>query len=379
MKPADRIVAALEGRKTDRIPTLSLLADPNIANQVTGRKPFPVLSFLKSPVGSRLLDRQAARINRLADLGVFGVNDLGARINFEMGFDAFMPCYWRFQVRNSREAQDVFGRAWNIVDDGHGNPYLMYNRGLLKTPEQWRQWPLPEVASYATRAARMYRVLRYRWGEKIALVPLVGPGIWENAWQPIGFPEWVVLLRRDPGFAREVIRYYTTLTVAMVESYCHAGAPAICYGDDLAYKSGPMLSPKQLAELLGDACRQITATAHRLGRPIFIHSCGNSTQLLPLFQEWGFDGAHAFEPTAGNDLAAARSQVGSRFCLVGNIDVSHILTEAERGEVEQAVSEAIRKASGGGFILAPAHSHGDIRVRNVLWMLEAALRRGATG
>ena len=61
---------------------------------------------------------------------------------------------------------------------------------------------------------------------------------------------------------------------------------------------------------------------------------------------------------------------------MGNIDVTHILTEGSRAEVEQAVDETIRKASGGGFILAPAHTHADINVRNVGWMMEAARRGG---
>lgn len=376
MTPEDRIVAALEGRGTDRVPTLSLFADPNIVNQVMGWKPSPILPFLKSRAGSRFVDRHGERLSRLADLALFGLNDMAARINYKMGFDAYLACYWRFGLRNSREIQDAFGRVFSLVDDAHGNPYFMYKEGLLKTPDQWRKWPRPEVAKYVRNAARVIRLLMRKWKNKIAIIPFVAPGVWENAWQPMGFSEFVVQTKRNPTFVREVINYFTNLNVAMVESYCHAGAPAVCYGDDLAYKAGPMLSPDMLDRLFGDAFRQITATAHRLGRPIMIHSCGNSNQLLDLFNAWGFDGAHAFEPTANNDLESARLKVGQRFCLVGDIDVTHILTEASKEEVEQAVEQAIRKASGGGFILAPAHTHADICVHNVGWMMDAARRYG---
>ena len=374
MTPEDRIVAALRGRDTDRVPTLSLFSDPNIVNQVMGWKPSPILPFLKSRAGSRLVDRHAERISRLADLALFGLNDMGARINYKMGFDAYLACYWRFSMRNSRELQDAFGRVFSLVDDAHGNPYFMYKEGLLKTPDHWRKWPRPEVAKYARDAARVFRLLRHRWKDRIAIIPFAAPGVWENVWQPMGFSEFVVQTKRDPGFVQEVISYFTNLNIAMVESYCHAGAAAVCFGEDLAYKSGPMLSPEMLDRLFGNAYRQITATAHRLGRPIMIHSCGNSNELLDLFMDWGFDGAHAFEPTAENDLESARKKVGARLCLVGNIDITHILTDANKEKVEQAVKEAIRKASGGGFILAPAHTHADICVQNVAWMMDAAHR-----
>ena len=37
VKPEDLLYAALDRRHTERVPTLSLLADPNIMNQVLGR------------------------------------------------------------------------------------------------------------------------------------------------------------------------------------------------------------------------------------------------------------------------------------------------------------------------------------------------------
>ena len=67
-----------------------------------------------------------------------------------------------------------------------------------------------------------------------------------------------------------------------------------------------------------------------------------------------------------------RQKFGDRLCLVGNIDVTRILTHASRQEVEASVRDAIEKSKGGGFILAPAQTHSEINVRNVRWMLEEA-------
>jgi len=84
--------------------------------------------------------------------------------------------------------------------------------------------------------------------------------------------------------------------------------------------------------------------------------------------------AASVEPTAGNDLAAARQKVGDRLCLIGNIDISHVLVDGTREEVTTAVEEAVRDSAGGGFILAPTHTSSDIRIENIRWMIDAARR-----
>jgi uroporphyrinogen decarboxylase len=372
MDPEERLFAALSGGKPDRIPSFSLMMDPNIYNQVLGREPSGVMRFLSSDFGSSFVDRHAGAISKFYNAALLGFASESARINYLMGFDGIWFEYWRIRLRNHAEFEDAFGRLHDIVDDGYGNPYFMYRDGLVKSPEDWRNRALPGFAEYAVTGARMYRILRAVWRKKIAIIPFIGPGLWENSWQPMGFATFVSYMRKDPAFVREMVDYYTTLAVSVADAYCRAGARVLSYGDDLAYKSGPMISPAKLEELYGDGYRRITETVHRYGARIYIHCCGNTNDLVEKFVEWGFDGAHAFEPTADNDLAEARGKVGDRLCLVGNIDVTHILVDATKEEVEEAVRKAVEDSAGGGFILAPTHTHASINVQNVRWMMDTA-------
>jgi len=367
------LYAALEGRPTGAVPTISMLADSHVSNQVLGKTgPGKLLPFLNSARGGAIVDRFAAPISRLFNLGMFGFGNQAARVSHSLGFDGIMLFYWRGKLVSHKEIEDVFGRRFDIVDDGFGGAYMMYRGGTLETPEEWRAYPHPEIAAYARAQALIYRAWRRIWNDRIAVVPFVGPGLWENSWQPMGFSRFVVLMRRDPTFVREVVGYFTALTVAVVDSYCRAGARIIAFGDDLAYRSGPMLSVAQLEDYYGDGFRQVTAAAHRHGAKIIIHCCGNTEDLLESFIEWGFDGAHAFEKPAGNSLAAAREKVGDRLCLVGDIDITRTLVDAPRDEVEADVKQAIEDSRGGGFILAPAHTHPAISAQRVGWMLDAA-------
>jgi uroporphyrinogen decarboxylase len=370
----ERLYRALGGEKTDRIPTLSPFADPNIINQALGTKPLPVLRYLASEHGGNFVDRHHAGINRFFKPGMYFFANAAVKANLKMGFDGTWMGYWRLGLRSSRDLEEAFGRLFDIVDDGYGNPYMMYSDGLINGPDEWRAYPRPSIAEYAQSSMNLFRFLRRAYRGKIAIVAFIGPGVWENSWQPMGFARFVALMRRDSEFAREVIDYFTTLSVATVDACGKAGARVMGFGEDLAYKSGPMVSPAMLDDFFADSYRQITTTAHRHGARIYIHCCGNSYELLDRFVDWGFDGAHAFEPTAGNDLAAAREKVGDRLCLVGNIDISHVLIDGTREEVEAAVEKAVKDSRGGGFILAPTHSTGDIRLENVRWMLDAARR-----
>jgi uroporphyrinogen decarboxylase len=110
---------------------------------------------------------------------------------------------------------------------------------------------------------------------------------------------------------------------------------------------------------------------------IVVHSCGNVIALLEWFAECGFDGVHALEPTAGVELARAKEMVGDRLCLVGNIDITHILVDAVKDEVFEAVRNSIKAAGqGGGYMVAPTNSHQSMSVDRLRWMLEAVKKYG---
>jgi uroporphyrinogen-III decarboxylase len=62
---------------------------------------------------------------------------------------------------------------------------------------------------------------------------------------------------------------------------------------------------------------------------------------------------------------------------MGNIDITHILVDASKEEVFEAVRQAIREAGkGGGYIVAPTNSHPDMNLERLRWMVEATDKYG---
>ena len=71
------------------------------------------------------------------------------------------------------------------------------------------------------------------------------------------------------------------------------------------------------------------------------------------------------------DLGKVREQVGHKLVLVGNLDVSHLLVNGSREEIELAVKKAIRDAAVS--YRPPTLISAWTRLE---WMTEATLEHG---
>ena len=377
----ERVTAALELREPDRVPTFDLMNEYSTDNEVLQKRPIPLGSVLASPIGARLMDRLFALpgSSALLDMEMERFANLGAAAAVKMGYDsAWIPYFPVLRFRDSKTITDLFGRVNDVTMDEKGNlGNPIYREGLIKSPADWYALDKKPILRLPGKVNTAFRKMQARFGDRLFIFGFCNYGLFESAWQPMGLERFVVAVRKEREFIRRVIRFYEDLYCLMLEAEADAGLPAAVYTDDLSYRTGPMLNPRLLEELFGDSYRRITETAHTLGMKIIIHACGNTYELLEWFADCGFDGVHPIEPTAGMELARAKAMVGKRMCIIGNIDVSHILVDGTREEVFEAVRRAISDAGqGGGYILGPDHSHPGISVERLRWMVEAAREYG---
>ncbi|OQY22549.1 MAG: hypothetical protein B6I35_05785 [Anaerolineaceae bacterium 4572_32.2] len=343
----ERTTAALNLQQPDRVPIFSCTEEQNQIYEILGEQDSAVpLNLIQEGVTGALFKLAAPLINASGwfnrELEKFMNKKVEADI--AMGYDCSWLMYSAiFKIRDNRQATDIYGRLYDFVADGDGNlDTPMYRSGLLTTPEKWDAWSHPDPDKLHKSMRRVYAGLQRSYGDRIYLMGS-----------------------------------YETLYLAAVHAAADAGMPGFVYSDDMGYKSGPQTSPRALDEFFGPSLRRIAATAHKRGLKIIIHSCGNIYQLLDLFVDWGFDGVHSLEPTAGIDLAEVKRRVGDRMCIFGNLDISHVLSHGTRSEVEEAVRYALRAAGqGGGFIMAMTNSHYGVKVENTRWMIEFTHRYG---
>jgi uroporphyrinogen decarboxylase len=173
------------------------------------------------------------------------------------------------------------------------------------------------------------------------------------AYMAMGFERFFVRIMTDAAFAHRLLENRTQWCIAQYQRARELGAEVLVLGDDVAFRDGPMISPRMYREfVLPYHCRIVAA----LDVPVIWHSDGDIRSLLPMAIEAGFVGVHGLEPAAGVDLAEVKREYGRDLALVGNLDISVLAgddADAVRRELDRCMAQG---APGGGYMLASCNS-----------------------
>ena len=101
--------------------------------------------------------------------------------------------------------------------------------------------------------------------------------------------------------------------------------------EDMAYKTGPMISPDFMKNHFVPRYRRITKTFRDGGVRLFMMDCdGNIEKILPLLNDSGIDGIYPCEMAAGSDPLMLRRMFPG-ISLAGGIDKRALITEGREG------------------------------------------------
>ena len=128
-----------------------------------------------------------------------------------------------------------------------------------------------------------------------------------------------------------------------------AGADGILSCCDVAYKSGPFISPAMMDEFFFP---YLNRWAESLGPVISIwHTDGNLKPVLDRIIESGVSAIQCVDPLADMDIVEIKKACDGKLALIGNIDSGLLETGSAddvRGEVRRVVEGC---KYGGGFVL----------------------------
>jgi len=379
------VLAALNLEEPDRVPCHTILIDANNVDEILGKPQITDFDTL-AQVKRDNPDNWAEEISNLVENVETSIFSRCVEAATDIGLDCMqvgiVPVEFIDDPNDNRDLmKDIFGRVWEARNnEGNFNPYYLY--GTLNSNEKWKEIKEniegPMTEKYTKMVKKFYRRINKKHKDKIFVAVTNDlAGVFESASQGMGMVYYSKMLHKKPNFIKEVHEVIAEFTAACYRGYMDAGAELFIESGDLAYHTGPMMSPKRFYELLLPAYKIITDTVHERGCKIVLHTDGQITPLLDFIVDCGFDGLQSLEPTAGVDLALVKKKVGDKLCLMGNIDVAHVLTYGTKEEVYDAVKFAIRTAGiGGGFIVSAANMHPAIKVQNLRWMVEATRKFG---
>jgi len=381
----ERILAVLNLEEPDRVPCHTILIDANNVDKILGKPQITDFDTFEE-VKRDNPDNWVKEMSALVESVETSVFSRMVEAAIEIGLDCmqvgFVPVEFIDDPNEERNLlKDPFGRIWEARDnEGNFNPYYLY--GTTNSIEKWKEVKEnlkgPMTEKYTKFVKKFYRRINKKHKDKIFVAVTNDlAGVFESASQGMGMAFYSRMLHKDPNLIKEVHEVIAQFTKDCYMSYMDAGAELFIESGDLAYKTGPMMSPKKFYEVLLPAYKMITDAVHERGGKIVLHTDGRVTQLLDFVVDCGFDGLHSLEPTAGVDLAFVKKKVGDKLCLMGNIDVAHILVDATKEEVYDAVKYAIKTGGpGGSFVVSAANMHPGVNVPNLRWMVEATKEFG---
>ncbi|MFN0169230.1 MAG: uroporphyrinogen decarboxylase family protein [Bryobacteraceae bacterium] len=335
MTRRERVMCAVAGGTPDRVPYCELGIDEPIACQLLGR---------------------SIRQDKVSEAGEYADNpvDVEKDLSRAVGRDNI-----RYNFCPPIPAEKHVGEG-NI---------LFYGDGQIKSKSDLDKLVLPDPDDDRLYApAREFLAKR----EDFAVCAACRLGI-SPTYLCMGQEFFSLALYDEPDLVEEVLRRYTEWSAKVMARISTMGFDLIWTADDIAFKTGLLLSPKMFRERILPHIRKV---AEAITIPWIFHSDGNLTAVLDDIVDLGIAGLHPIEPDA-MDIRDIKKRYGKRICLAGNVNV-HTLACGSTEQVEEEVKGLLRDvAPGGGYIMTSGNSLASYcKVGNIRAMMATLERYG---
>ena len=276
-----------------------------------------------------------------------------------IGIDNSFGYPWQEIERTSESivARDQWGVLTRNWIDHRSTPELL--DFSIKSKAQWDQEKArltPDPARVDWEAVRRQHDSLRKQGKFICISAIPG---YEATWRKIGPEPLLMAIAEDPAWVIDMYEYDAEMIVGMAKLYVDRGFDfdGAWLWDDLAYKNGPLFSPKAYRSQLQPFHKRMNDYFHSQGWPVILHSCGNVTSLVPGIIEAGFDCLQPLEVKAGCNLAAFIREYGRDLSFMGGVDVRTFFAEDE-AEMEREVRAklAIGMTNPRGYVFHSDHS-----------------------
>ena len=183
--------------------------------------------------------------------------------------------------------------------------------------------------------------------------------IFTLSWMLMGFQNFSLKLMLETDLVTDVFRKVAEIQFSALEKILKKNyVGGVWVVDDVAFGTGPMLSPEHLREHVFSWYKKMADRCHQEDRLFLMHSDGDLSTLMEDIIDTGVDVLHPIDPHC-MDIFETKRRYGDRICLVGNVS-NEMLRSGSVEEVKAYTKELIRKcAPGGGYMVSAGNSVPD--------------------
>lgn len=355
MTSKDRLAAAMSGVRPDRVPVMCQLSIGHMLLR-TGASParfwHSAGDFVEGLLALRALygfdgilvslyghapdwDRRIASVSHAPE---------GDRIVWKNGDETFYPPDDLPIVRPA--GGGAVRPAFDRFDPDSlppGPPDIPVSQGLRFALD--RDHPFDAVTETVRRAGRDFSV----HGEVTS--PL------DHVLDLFGFEQAMLGFHDDPGRAAAVLERFTAGIIGVAEGLAATGVDAIKISSPFA--GAGFLSTAYYRTFVLPYEARIARAIEAAGARAYLHTCGDINDRLELMAGSGVSGIECLDPPPLGrvDLADAKTRVGGRIFIKGNIDPVHVLLAGDRAAVRAAARRCLEAGRPGGrYVLSTACS-----------------------
>ena len=343
-----RVVTTLEHEEPDRVPLAEVVVDYEIMSQFLG------YTVTDEDVAAQVAFWTKAGYDFIPlTVGVMRPGGITKDSRISKVIEEFL-------LRDGQEADA--NDAWNI-----------WARPRIHTEADCEAFPWEALAQLDLR--RFHEVQAYL-PEGMKIIATSGK-IFTTAWMLMGFENFALNLKRNPGFTRRVIQQVAQIQLDGIKAISTIpNVAAIWAVDDVTCGTGPIISPGDLRRELFPWYEEFGRLCHEHAQYFFFHTDGVLWDILEDLIALGIDALHPIDPTC-MDIVEVKERLRGRVCIIGNIS-NQLLEEGTPEEVSELVKLRLRTvAPGGGYCLGSGNSVPNwARIENYRAMIDAGLTYG---
>ncbi len=247
---------------------------------------------------------------------------------------------------------------------------------LLTDRESWRNHFVPRLNPNSRQrlpADWAKNVECWKNPNREELVVLPGGSLygWIRNWMGVENVSYVIY--DDPAWFGEMVETVADCIIGTLQRALESGVKFDGCGmwEDMAYRAGPLISPKHFKQYLVPQYRRITDLLHKYGVDIVWLDCDGDIKLL--IPHWLDAGVNCMFPlevgTWGADPVKYRQEYGKDLLIMGGFD-KHIL-QGTRADIENEIKRLAPLVEEGGYIGFCDHRvPPDVPLENYVFYLE---------
>jgi uroporphyrinogen decarboxylase len=326
----DRLVAALHGEKTDRVPHFEILIEDEHVERLLGRKAGNTLGVGGDPAKGAAAGE--------------GVRPMYPKDYIEL-------CQMIGQDAIALEA--LWTPLKHVRPDGKVG--LITDRSIKTRADVDRIiWPgEPEIEE---RLQYVREYVEAAKGTGIGVIFLFG-AIFQTLYEfVIGLTDCMVMVMEEPDLFEELMSRSADYIAELARRAVGMGIDVLFPADDFAFKTGLFVRPQVFQKIWRHHYDRILVAARDAKIPIMFHSDGKIDDAVQMLMELGANALHPMDPS-GIDYRDYKKRYGGRLTLFGNIDITWPLVQGTPADVARDVREHMDVLKPGGrWVAASSHS-----------------------